>query len=230
MLLPGGADSPLPSVLLAAGPRAGERTVEFFTAHIRNPNTREAYLAQHPERLVKLVVQRGLIPGKEFKRVRRQDQLPRTMEISGGENLRTLPGSFQFFPAPLDQSGQETAQAVTEAEIVEVWRAFEAEGDPFGDLFKLLLLTGQRRSEVGGMDRSELSDLDSDRPLWEIPGKRTKNGRPHLVPLVPQTASIIADLPWIGDGGLLFTTTGATPVSCRSPMRIGRSCRFSSTS
>jgi hypothetical protein len=29
--------------LLAAGERASERTVEFFTANIRNPNTREAY-------------------------------------------------------------------------------------------------------------------------------------------------------------------------------------------
>jgi integrase/recombinase XerC len=33
----------LPPVLASAGPRAGERTLEFFTAHIRNPNTREAY-------------------------------------------------------------------------------------------------------------------------------------------------------------------------------------------
>lgn len=104
-------------------------------------------------------------------------------------------------------------RALIELEIVEVWRAFEAEGDSFRDLFKLLLLTGQRRSEVGGMDRRELSGLDGDRPLWEIPGKRTKNGRPHLVPLVPQTAAIIRELPWIGDGGLLFTTTGATPIS-----------------
>lgn len=104
-------------------------------------------------------------------------------------------------------------RALSEAEIAEVWRAFEAEGNSFRDLFKLLLLTGQRRSEVGGMDRSELSDLDGNRPLWEIPGKRTKNGRPHLVPLVPQTVAIINALPWIGDGGLLFTTTGATPIS-----------------
>ncbi len=104
-------------------------------------------------------------------------------------------------------------RALTAVEIVEVWRAFEAEGDSFRDLFKLLLLSGQRRSEVGGMRRGELTGLDSDRPLWEIPGKRTKNGRPHLVPLVPQTIAIINALPWIGDGELLFTTTGATPIS-----------------
>jgi integrase/recombinase XerD len=34
----------LPRVLAAAGPRAQHRFLEFFAAHIRNPNTREAYL------------------------------------------------------------------------------------------------------------------------------------------------------------------------------------------
>ncbi len=104
-------------------------------------------------------------------------------------------------------------RTLNEVEIVEVWRAFKAEGGIFRDLFKLLLLTGQRRSEVGGMRRIELSGLDGDRPVWEIPGNRTKNGRSHIVPLVSQTVAIIGGVPRIGDGGLLFTTTGATPVS-----------------
>ena len=33
----------LPAMVLRAGPQAVERTVEFFTAQIRNPNTRAAY-------------------------------------------------------------------------------------------------------------------------------------------------------------------------------------------
>lgn len=104
-------------------------------------------------------------------------------------------------------------RTLSESEIVEVWRAFEANGDAFRDLFKLLLLTGQRRSEVGGMHRAELSGLDGERPIWEIPGSRTKNGRPHVVPLAPELVKIINAQPVIGDGGLLFTTTGATPIS-----------------
>ena len=43
LVLPEQAGFALPAVLASAGPRAAERTVEFFTAHIRNPNTREAY-------------------------------------------------------------------------------------------------------------------------------------------------------------------------------------------
>jgi len=34
----------LPAIIEAAGPRAEEKFLEFFTAHIRNPNTRRAYL------------------------------------------------------------------------------------------------------------------------------------------------------------------------------------------
>ena len=33
----------LPVIVLRAGPQAAERTVEFFTAQIRNPHTRAAY-------------------------------------------------------------------------------------------------------------------------------------------------------------------------------------------
>lgn len=104
-------------------------------------------------------------------------------------------------------------RTLNEAEIAEAWQAFETEGGSFREMFKLLLLTGQRRAEVGEMHRSELVGLDGDRPTWELPGKRTKNGRPHVIPLAPQAAAIIRDLPRIGDGDLLFTTTGRTPLS-----------------
>src|ERR1700742_527803 len=35
--------APLPAIIAARGPQAGRRFVEFFTANIRNPNTRKAY-------------------------------------------------------------------------------------------------------------------------------------------------------------------------------------------
>jgi integrase len=104
-------------------------------------------------------------------------------------------------------------RTLSESEIVEVWRAFEAEGDAFRDLFKLLLLTGQRRAEVGEMRFAELSGMGSDKPIWEIPSHRTKNGRPHIVPLSPLACSIIESRPHFGDLGFLFTTTGKTPLS-----------------
>ncbi len=33
----------VPAVIAARGPHAGRRFIEFFTANLRNPNTRKAY-------------------------------------------------------------------------------------------------------------------------------------------------------------------------------------------
>lgn len=97
-------------------------------------------------------------------------------------------------------------RVLTDIEIKDVWAAFGAEKGTFGDLFKLLLITGQRRGEIAGMMLRELSDLDGDAPMWEVPGERTKNGRPHLVPLPPSAVTIIKQRPKIGTAGYLFTT------------------------
>jgi integrase len=79
----------------------------------------------------------------------------------------------------------------------------------------VLLLTGQRRNEVAGMTRDELSD---DGATWNIPGSRTKNGRAHVVPLPPLVRELIATVR-AKPGNLVFTTTGTTPVSGWSRMK-----------
>jgi integrase len=73
-----------------------------------------------------------------------------------------------------------------------------------------LLLTGQRRNEVAGMTRRELSD---DGATWNIPGSRTKNGRAHTVPLSPLVRELIASVKAKPDSPFIFTMTGTTPVS-----------------
>ena len=47
---------------------------------------------------------------------------------------------------------------------------------------RLLLLTAQRRDEVGSMQWAE---LDTFSGLWTLPGARTKNHREHLLPWFP---------------------------------------------
>jgi integrase len=76
-------------------------------------------------------------------------------------------------------------------EIKKVWQAFDREGPQNASLFKLLLLTGQRRDEVMGMRWNELS-LDTGE--WLLSGERTKNKRPHLVPIVGEAHSLLATL------------------------------------
>jgi integrase len=95
-------------------------------------------------------------------------------------------------------------------EIRYFWKANESVGEPFGAIFKLLLLSGQRLNEVAGMRWSELSD---DRAIWNLPGKRTKNGYAHTVPLPTTARQLIAAAPRKKGADLVFTTTGTTPVS-----------------
>lgn len=54
-------------------------------------------------------------------------------------------------------------------------------------ILRLLLLTGQRRSEVAEAEKVELQ-LDGPQPVWTIPGNRTKNGLLHRLPLPPMAA------------------------------------------
>jgi integrase len=82
------------------------------------------------------------------------------------------------------------SRVLSEAELREVWRA--CRGDDHGRIVRLLILTGQRRDEVGAMAWAE---LDLDRATWCIPGGRTKNHLDHTLPLPPLVMSIINDAP-----------------------------------
>jgi integrase len=102
-------------------------------------------------------------------------------------------------------------RVLNDHEIVLFWRGCEAIGEPFDQLLKLLLLTGCRVREVAGMSRAELSE---DGATWSIPAGRTKNRRPHVVPLSPLARDLLAKVrPVEGRAGVLFTTNGERPVS-----------------
>jgi integrase len=99
-------------------------------------------------------------------------------------------------------------------EIIDVWRAFDATGAAFASMIKVLLLTGQREGEIAGLMWSEVTDLDGDDPKVELPSERTKNRKPHIVPLSPQVAKIIRAQPRFKGGVYVFTGDGgATHVS-----------------
>lgn len=80
-------------------------------------------------------------------------------------------------------------RVLADAELAEIWRA--CRDDDYGRIVKLLMLTAQRRDEVGGMAWSE---IDQEKTLWIIPGARTKNHREQRVPLPHAAMAIIATL------------------------------------
>jgi integrase len=102
-------------------------------------------------------------------------------------------------------------RVLTPEELGWIWRGLDGWDSPFAALFKILLLTGQRRGEVGGMRWDELRDLGADRAIWELPASRTKNRQVHLVPLAPEVQSILSGLPQIGP--LVFTSRSARSIS-----------------
>lgn len=85
-------------------------------------------------------------------------------------------------------------------------------GYPFGHLYRLLLLTGQRRTEWAAASRSE---INMDKQWLEVPKARYKGDRDHVVPLAEQSLGIIKELPaWPGNDYFLFSTRdGRVPIS-----------------
>ncbi len=83
-------------------------------------------------------------------------------------------------------------RVLDDSEIKAIWKHLsenQFKRNP-PDIFKLILLTGQRPGEVAGMAWSEI-DLQSG--VWAIPKERTKSKKQaHLVPLSEQAMQIIS--------------------------------------
>src|SRR5262249_42026928 len=71
---------------------------------------------------------------------------------------------------------QKRDRVLTDDELRAIWNA-AGDGD-YGTIVKLLLLTGQRREEIGGLCWSEIAGGQIN-----LPPNRTKNGKAHFVPL-----------------------------------------------
>ena len=93
---------------------------------------------------------------------------------------------------------------LSNGELRTIWRHTNEEGD-YLTILRLLLLTGQRRQEVGAMAWSE---LDFEKALWSIPPERTKNHLAHDVPLSDQALIIVKSVSHQGNRDLMFGRGG----------------------
>lgn len=119
--------------------------------------------------------------------------------------IKASPATGVTPPVPENQR----ERVLSDAEIRLFWRACDDAGQPFGPMGKMLLLTGQRRGEVGEMTEAELAG-----DTWQLSAERTKNKRPHAVPLSKAARAVLAGVERIkSKHGYIFTTTGDTPVS-----------------
>jgi len=131
--------------------------------------------------------------------------------------MLTNPVIGSYRPEP----GLARERVLSDEELSEIWRAAGEHGGDVAPIVRLLILTGQRREEIGELRWSE---VDVPNLRLDLSGARTKNGRPHLVPLAPPMLETIRALarPRGEDGqirDLLFeieaaaSLAGATPSS-----------------
>jgi integrase len=95
-------------------------------------------------------------------------------------------------------------RVLTNQELAAIWRALD--NDEYGQCVRLLVCTACRREEIGGMARSELS---ADGTSWTLPKERSKNGKPHTLPITPMMREIIDSVPERDGIDLLFGERGA---------------------
>jgi integrase len=107
-------------------------------------------------------------------------------------------------------------RVLNNAELVAVWRGAVQVGYPYGTVVQLLILTGCRRDEIGGLTWSEI-----DGEMIRLPGERTKNKRPHEVPLSTPAKLVIERTPrFINPINFVFLGERLRPISAWSRAKI----------
>lgn len=112
-------------------------------------------------------------------------------------------------------------------EIRDLWRQLDNAAMAFSTktAIRLLFATGgQRVEEVLGMRWGE---VDFERKLWELPINRTKNARPHVVPLSDLAISLIKGMQILSsDSQFIFPSIkGKKPMPYQTlSQAVGRFC------
>ncbi|MGO4440304.1 tyrosine-type recombinase/integrase [Rhizobium sp. RAF56] len=102
-------------------------------------------------------------------------------------------GAVEVNPVTAMPRNVETPRerTLSDDEIRKLWKA-SASSDDFSRIVRILLLTGTRRTEVGGMEWSEFSETPAGK-IWTIPGARSKNGLPLETPLGDLALSLLPE-------------------------------------
>jgi len=163
-----------------------------------------------------------LVNDKAAKRERKRQRMTGGAAVQAGKMLTRLRTFFGWAVAndlvPADPAAgvrrpakeAQRDRVLDDDELRAFWTAAGGLGNPFEPLFRLLLLTAQRESEVAGMRWSE---IDLVNKTWTIPAGRAKNGKPHIVHLSALSVEVIEAVLNIAGQDLLFSGTGTRPVS-----------------
>ncbi|PAU95399.1 hypothetical protein CK503_04170 [Aliifodinibius salipaludis] len=176
-------------------PTFGELVEEFKKLHL--PTLRESTRKEY-ERIIdnELLPDLKTIPAKEIEKDRIRELLDKkalkgkspTManriraRLSKIYNFGIGRGWVESNPVegiPTYKDGNtKRDRFYSKKEIKELWKFFERQKEPTQSVLKMLLITGQRKTETMQMKWSDLND-----GIWTIPAELAKNKEPHEVPL-----------------------------------------------
>jgi integrase len=104
--------------------------------------------------------------------------------------------------AKADENGSRE-RVLSREELKALWRSLG--DDKFSDVVRLLLLSGQRRGEIGKLQWGE---IDFAKKMIVLPPARVKNGRLHEVPLSAQAVAILERMPRRNSTDFVFGQRG----------------------
>jgi len=120
----------------------------------------------------------------------------------------------QLSPKRLIGERNRRDRVLTDPEIAALWKATESLGYPYGPLYRMLLLTGLRLSEVS---EASWDEFDFEQLVWTIPAARMKKtgseAKPHMVPVTDAMLEVLDRLPRFENGKYLFSSQrGLKPI------------------
>ena len=170
---------------------------------VRKLSHRPARIFELVRRIFNWAVERGDLAANPIEGmpspISKSDEIAMSRERAlSGDEMRTLWGALDATPVErrkLDK-GAPTGTRIVGDDELSMTRATAL-------AMQLSLTTGQRIGEVAGIEKAEL-DLNQTAPLWTIPRERTKNGKPHQVPLSPLAAKLLNEAIALNDAAVGF--------------------------
>jgi integrase len=117
-------------------------------------------------------------------------------------------------PNSLAGKKEPRTRVLANDELRALWHATAATPYPYGPMYRMLVLTGARLSEVA---EAKWSEIDLGRKLWTVPSERMKNNVAHVIPLSDDMVALLKSLPRFKSGEYVFSSAhGVRAVSAFS--------------
>jgi integrase len=106
-------------------------------------------------------------------------------------------------------------RVLSDSELASIWGVLG--DDDYGKIVKLIILTGCRPHEIGGMAWPE---FNFDAGTWTLPKERAKNHVPLTLPLSPMMLDVVMAVPKRFDTDCLFGARGVGFTRWSAAMKI----------